>query len=178
MLEETFGASYLAALLITAIIPPILMPMAIPLWARLLGRMHVVEYRAIHSWFFVVVAICFLVGTLAVQYWLLVVGAVILGVAWGGGVLAWNLGHQHFAPPEEDSQYMSVHVVLTGVRGIIAPYLGVALYEALRPSGQEAWVFGVAALITSVGAVGFLVLRSRDRMQHVIPEHQSRQEAS
>ena len=54
---------------------------------------------------------------------------------------------------------MSVHVVLTGVRGIIAPYLGVTLYEVLRPGGLEAWVFGVAALITGIGSLGFVILR-------------------
>ena len=75
-----------------------------------------------------------------------------------GGVLAWNLGHQHFAKPEQDTEYMSVHVVLTGVRGAFAPYLGVALYEILKPSGQESWVFGVAAVLSSVGAIGFLIL--------------------
>ena len=53
---------------------------------------------------------------------------------------------------------MSVHVVLTGVRGAFAPYLGVALYEMLKPSGQESWVFGIAAALSSVGAIGFLIL--------------------
>ena len=170
VLDETFGASYLAALMITAIIPPVLMPVAIPLWARLLGRMHAVLYRAIHSWVFVLAALCFLAGTLSGQYWVMVVGAVVLGFGWGGGVLAWNLGHQHFAPPEEDAQYMSVHVALTGVRGIIAPYLGVTLYEALRPGAHDAWVFGIAALITGTGAMGFVVLRRLDRALHVVPD--------
>ena len=169
VLDERFDASYFEALLVTAIIPPILMPLAIPMWARLLGRMHVIQYRAIHSWLFVVAALCFLVGTLTLQYWVVVLGSVVLGIAWGGGVLAWNLGHQHFAPPEEDAQYMSVHVVLTGVRGIIAPYLGVTLYEVLRPEGMEAWVFGVAALITGIGSLGFVILQKREHLTNAPP---------
>ena len=158
ILISRFDASYLESLLVTAIIPPILMPLAIPMWAKLLGGMHVISYRAIHSWVFVVAGLCFLTGSVLTQYWIIVAGSAVLGIGWAGGVLAWNLGHQHFAKPEQDTEYMSVHVVLTGVRGAFAPYLGVGLYEMLKPSGQESWVFGVAALLSTVGALGFLLL--------------------
>ena len=70
-------------------------------------------------------------------------------------------------------RYMSVHVVLTGVRGILAPYLGVTLYEVLRPEGLEAWVFGVAALITGIGSFGFVILRRRERLSGAPPSDQS-----
>ncbi len=158
ILISRFDATYLESLLVTAIIPPILMPLAIPMWAKLLSGMHVISYRAIHSWIFVVAGSCFLVGSVFTEYWIIVMGSAVLGIGWAGGVLAWNLGHQHFAKPERDTEYMSVHVVLTGVRGAIAPYLGVALYEMLKPNGHESWVFGVAALLSSIGAIGFLIL--------------------
>jgi len=53
---------------------------------------------------------------------------VIIGVSNGGGNLAWNLGHNDFAPPDRAADYMGVHVMLTGLRGCIAPFLGSWLY--------------------------------------------------
>jgi hypothetical protein len=166
VLTEQFETSYLLGILITGIIPLALMPMVIPAWARLLGRLHVIAFRALHSWLFVITGLLFLVGTTLDLFPLIVLGAICMGIAFGGGVLAWNLGHQHFAPAHQDALYMSVHVTLTGVRGIIGPYLGVLIYEGLRPSGHGGWVFGVSMLLTTVGAIGFMLLnRSRHRRQ-------------
>ena len=159
VLTERFDASYLEGILVTGIIPLILMPLVIPAWARLLARMHVISFRAIHSWLFVLTGLLFLGGTIFGIFSLIVLGSICMGIAFGGGVLAWNLGHQHFARPEQDSLYMSVHVTLTGVRGIIGPYLGVFVYEWLRPGGHGGWVFGCSAVLTTLGAIGFVLLR-------------------
>ena len=42
--------------------------------------------------------------------------------------LAWQLGHNDFARPDQLSAYMGVHVTLTGIRGATAPFLGMFLY--------------------------------------------------
>jgi hypothetical protein len=58
---------------------------------------------------------------------------------------------------------MGVHVTLTGVRGLITPFIGVAVYEALevvRP-GAGSWVFALCAGLTIAGGVGFLLLSRR-----------------
>lgn len=159
ILTEQFDASYLEGILVITIIPLVLMPLAIPGWARLLARMHVISFRAIHSWLFVVTGLLFLAGSTLEAFPLIVLGSIVMGIAFGGGVLAWNLGHQHFARPEQDSLYMSVHVTLTGVRGIIGPYLGVLVYELLRPSGHGGFVFACSAGLTTLGALGFVLLR-------------------
>jgi MFS family permease len=159
ILNEQFDASYLEGILVTTIIPLVLMPLVIPGWARLLARMHVISFRAIHSWLFVVTGLLFFAGSTLGIVPLIVLGSVVMGIAFGGGVLAWNLGHQHFARPEQDSLYMSVHVTLTGVRGIIGPYLGVLAYEWLSSDGNGGWVFACSALLTTMGAIGFVLLR-------------------
>ena len=84
-------------------------------------------------------------------------------IGFGGGVLAWNLGHHDFAPPETSSQYMGVHVTLTGIRGLLAPLLGVAAYEFLMKNGYEtgAGVFLLAVALGILGATGFLLLGRR-----------------
>jgi hypothetical protein len=43
--------------------------------------------------------------------------------------LTWNIGSSWFCPPEEAGNYQSVHLVLTGLRSLFAPLLGIALYE-------------------------------------------------
>ncbi|MCX7065941.1 MAG: hypothetical protein NT024_15565, partial [Proteobacteria bacterium] len=56
------------------------------------------------------------------------VGRLVNGIVNGGGSLAWQLGHNDFAPREQVAAYMGIHVTLTGVRGAFAPFLGMAMY--------------------------------------------------
>jgi MFS family permease len=139
-----------------------MMPFMIPLWARLLDRVHVVQFRAIHSWAFVLAAF---LTALAVQFhseWLLYVSAALTGMGFGGGVLAWNLGHLDFAPRGMESQYMGVHATLNGVRGILGPFLAVGLYEwltAIAPGRNLGAIsFWLCAVITLLGGLGFVRL--------------------
>ena len=59
---------------------------------------------------------------------LLGAGRFILGLARGGGSLAWNLGHNDFASQKLLAAYMGAHVTLTGIRGAVAPFVGILLY--------------------------------------------------
>ncbi|MBK7405505.1 MAG: MFS transporter [Phycisphaerales bacterium] len=163
LLRDEFHMEYLGGIKLTSSIPLAMMPISIPLWARLLDRVHVIQFRRFHSWFFVVAAA---VSTLAVHRqtaWLLTISAVVQGLAYGGGALAWNLGHLDFAPAHRASAYMGVHVTLTGVRGLIAPFLSVGLYELLlnRAPHASTWAFGACFVFCAIGAVGFQVLARR-----------------
>jgi hypothetical protein len=160
-LKERFGADYTRGIMVVSTIPMLVMPLAIPIWARLLARVHVVRFRAIHSWVFVVAQSVVLLAVVTDTFWLLGISAALLGVGFGGGTLAWNLGHLDFAPPSHKAtQYMAVHVTLTGVRGIIAPLLAVTIYqylEAVRP-GSGAWVFAFSVVLCAAGGIGFYLL--------------------
>jgi hypothetical protein len=59
--------------------------------------------------------------------------------------LTWNIGSSWFCPPEEAGNYQSVHLVLTGLRSLFAPLIGIAMYEA--------WGF-MATFIISVILLG------------------------
>jgi hypothetical protein len=160
MLRDVFGYGYLEGILIMATIPIAMMPVSIPFWSRILDRRHIVQFRVIHSWAFVITTVCVVIAALTRQPAFLWMAAVMKGVAFGGGVLGWNLGHHDFATPEQSSQYMGVHVSLTGVRGLIGPPAAVGLYELLdmwRP-GAGAWVFVVCLAISTAGAIGFALL--------------------
>ncbi len=160
VLQDRFHLNYWPSILITSAIPDLIMPVAIPLWARLLNRRHVVAFRAIHAWSYVTASTLMLLACVTGHAWLLYVTALVTGIADSGGVLAWNLGHNDFAKDHNASHYMGVHVTLTGIRGLIAPFLGVGIYQMLehwRP-GSGVWTFLPCLMLNMTGAVGFVMM--------------------
>lgn len=155
-LSTRFSTDYLLSIAIVSSIPIITMPLAVGLWSRLLDRVHVVRFRAVHSWAFVVSNLMLLIGIALASMPIVIVAAVVRGVGYAGGVLAWNLGHHDFAPPGESGQYMGTHVTLTGIRGLCAPLLGVFLWQWL---GWPA--FALPLMLSLAGALGFLALARR-----------------
>lgn len=161
VLKDQFNFDAAASALIVTTIPLICMPIAIPLWARLLDRAHVVKFRSIHSWMFVASTCIIMLAMIFHRPELLYLGAVIQGFAYGGGTLAWNMGHHDFAPANQTSQYMAAHLTLNGVRGTFGPFAAVALFEALKLKGLDAAsiVLGLIFITTLCGALGFVHLR-------------------
>jgi hypothetical protein len=81
----------------------------------------------------------------------------VLGIAIGGGMLGWNLGHNDFAPEERVGDYLGLHVSLTGLRGLIAPLIGVWCYgmlEAVEP-GLGRWSLLLPLTVTAAGSIAF-----------------------
>jgi len=173
ILREEFGFGYLEGILVTSSIPMGLMPLTIPLWARLLDHTHIIRFRTIHCWAFLVNLALLLVGVATEQAWLVFVAAAAKGVAFAGGVLAWNLGHLDFAPPGRESEYMGVHVTLTGVRGALAPMLGVGVYTLAGSAGfpidPSPWTLSICLVIAATGTAAFFALAAdpavRDRIR-------------
>ena len=161
-LADEFNVTYASGILISTVLPLLFMILAIPFWSRRLERMHVIQFRAIHVWVFASASALTLSGVMLHQIALLYLASMCLGIGFGGGVLAWNLGHQHFAPPDRDAEYMGVHITLTGVRGIIGPILGVQLYGMLAGSVTQTAALSVCfaiCLATNItGAIGFVLL--------------------
>ncbi|HTO56144.1 MAG TPA: MFS transporter, partial [Pseudomonadales bacterium] len=128
LVSKQLGASYFVSIGIVMIIPFAMNVLTLPLWGRYLDRVHVAEFRARQNalWTFGVLVMFWgaLTGSLA---WL-AAGRVVNGIVGGGGSLAWQLGHNDFAPRDQLAAYMGIHVTLTGVRGAFAPFLGMALY--------------------------------------------------
>jgi hypothetical protein len=166
-LKDHFELQWTQSMLLTRVIPILIPVLVVPMWGRLLDRMHIVRFRSYHSWVFVLanalIAISFLTESLVVLY----ASRVVLGVAFGGGLLAWELGHHDFARREEAASYMAIHVTLTGVRGIFAPFVGTWMYASLDPRwfglsadgpGLGPWTFFVLAALSVWGAWMFVSL--------------------
>jgi MFS family permease len=60
--------------------------------------------------------------------YMLVAAYFIYGLFTGSMTLLWNIGSTYFAAPSEGGRYHSIHLSLTGIRGLISPALGVVIY--------------------------------------------------
>lgn len=158
ILSDHMLVSQFEQLLITSAIPLLVMPLAIPLWARMLDSRHIIHYRAKQSWAATAMIVAILVAVTTHTYWMLWPAAVLYGVAQAGGMLGWNLGHHDFAPPERAAEYMSVHMTLTGIRGLMMPVFGVALYQLLETAspGAGPWVMVVPLMLNLAACIGFV----------------------
>lgn len=161
------GMNYTESMVLTRVIPIIVPMLVVNLWGRLLDRMHIVRFRSYHSWVFVVanllMAVAFITNNLSMLY----ASRVVLGIAFGGGLLAWELGHHDFAKREDAAAYMGIHVTLTGIRGIFAPFLGTFIFmpHSLAAFGVDyeypgmgAWTFVLLAAISALGGLLFVRL--------------------
>lgn len=166
-IKDVFGSNYTASLLLTQTLPVIVPVVVIPLWAPLLDRLHIVRFRSWHSWVFVLANVLMFAAFRLENEPLLYASRIVLGVATGGGMLAWELGHHDFARREQATIYMGVHVFLTGVRGVFSPFLGTMLYAgAVVAIGDSSvgvpalgsWTFLVLAAMSATGAMMFIAL--------------------
>ncbi|MFN2334942.1 MAG: hypothetical protein ABR550_11015 [Wenzhouxiangellaceae bacterium] len=170
LLTEQLGVSRLSQVLITTTIPLIAVAILTPIWARRLDQVHILDYRARHSWSFVLAIGMFVPGAIFGQIWLFWLGALALGAAFAGGKLGWNLGHNDFASDSRSTLYMGIHVSLTGVRGLLAPLAGVGLYQWLETTapGNGRYVLLLPFALTLAGALVFVQL-ARLRRRETAP---------
>jgi hypothetical protein len=174
LVSHQLEASYTTSISLTLAIPLGFSLLTLPLWAAYLDRVHISEFRARHSWIWVVAQAVTWYGAIQGSLLWIGLGRLLLGMGRGGGALAWQLGHNDFAKPENVGLYMGVHVTLTGVRGAFAPFLGMLLYVGwasaelpvlgLRIPGFEGLgghTIGVACLVGALGALGYWQLHRR-----------------
>lgn len=148
------GFDYLATSLIMTFIPSIMAWFAIPYWSRYFDRVGVLRFRVTNSifWFssFVGVTLALIVFQIRPQtLWppvlILLAARVCMGIGNGGGIIAWSLGHMHFAPKNQVDLYMSIHVGLTGLRALTMPGLSLLLNTLI----------GNYSFLAAIGLSGF-----------------------
>ncbi|MGI9309008.1 MAG: MFS transporter, partial [Gammaproteobacteria bacterium] len=148
IMAEQLGLGVFQQILITASIPIVTIPLSVSFWGRRLDRMHIVRFRAYHAWVYVLAIAILASGAISGLTPLLWLGAAVLGTGLAGGRLGWNLGHNDFAPAYLATHYMGLHVTLTGIRGLFAPFIGVLFYhwlELIQPGyGRHALLLPLA----------------------------------
>jgi MFS family permease len=166
VINDHFSLSRVHQVIITSSIPLLILCVSIPVWARVLDSRHIFAFRAVHSWFFAATAAIFAAAAISKTAWLLWLGSVLLGAAYAGGHLGWNLGHNDFSDDANSTQYMAIHVTLTGIRGLIMPVAGVGFYQFLGSISPDLgpWSMLLPCLLTLLGSVYFLQMqRARAR---------------
>jgi hypothetical protein len=153
LMNDQLGLDRLTQVLTVSSLPVLVLCFTVRYWAKLLDRRHIVSYRAVHSWSFVAANASFTTALISGVPSLLWVGSLLLGVAWGGGHLGWNLGHNDFADDGDSSLYMATHVWQTGVRGLLMPVLGVVFIQYLESlsAGRGAYALLLPLGLTLLG---------------------------
>jgi hypothetical protein len=141
-------------------LPRLLMLGSLRRWGRLFDRLGVIRFRVINVVFWTATLAFGLAATLVtvqgetigpghlpLAVVLFSLRAIMYGLAIGGAALAWNLGHLHFAPPEQAEVYMGIHVFLAGVRGLVAPLLGMWLWNTI---GWPVWLIAIGVSLGSL----------------------------
>ena len=192
VLTKVLGLTYTASNTLLDLIPRAVMILMLPVWARMFDRVGVLRFRKSNSlcWcgsmLFCGLGAMFalrynpgghmlssrpIVGVNATFIWAMAaygVGRIFEGLALSGGAIAWNIGHLHFADDEKAELYMGIHVSLTGLRGLIAPFVGTLIYEYFG-----AVVFLLGLIVSWVGYVIFARLAAEERVRaHTSPASQ------
>ena len=147
--------------------------LSLPFWGPYLDRVHVARFRARSGWIWVAAQLLVWVGAVTGSLATVALGRCGVGLARGGGMVAWQIGHNDFTTPERAHLYMGVHVTLTGLRGLLAPFVGMFLFlGALGAPSESAMggpaasglgdaLFLIAALLSASSTLGFAALARR-----------------
>jgi MFS family permease len=149
MLKLTYTGNFIAKGIISQL--PILL--LSPYLGKWHDKLHPFRFISVFFGLLAFFPALFIASALFLQVRWLAVALVYLayimyGFAMAGVNIAWNMGSIYFAGDEDASMYQSVHVTMTGIRGVIAPLLGLLLLKTLG-------IISVFAV-----AVGFLVTAS------------------
>lgn len=156
---QRLNYSYFWSSALLDLLPNLVMLFSIPFWARLFDQDGVVRFRVINSSIWTASAVFAAVGLALLSVgglvWLalalLWASRVCNGLGRGGGSIAWNLGHLHFSSRSDADLYMGIHVGLTGIRGILMPFVAWWLYERVG--------FGVLIVASILGAISIELFR-------------------
>ncbi len=132
-------------LLILGIIPSATKLLLNGLIARLYDRLPVVVVRIVMNVFLTTGLFLFF---RAESLWLLGLASLMMNVSFAAAPYIWNLWVTRIAPPGESARYMSVHVFLAGIRGVIGPMVGFAFIQtrSLREVGDVSGLLGLIAI--------------------------------
>ncbi len=167
-LTRSIRYEYFLSIFLSTALPLLLATLVMPIWAKHLDRVHISRFRVRQGWFWMAAQGCNWFGAMTGSLAVIALARSIIGIVRGGGMLAWQLGHNDFADRRMVAVYMGIHVTLTGVRGSIAPFLGIILLTgwsdrrlpligATLPGfeGIGHHVFLVTTALAAIATIGF-----------------------
>ncbi|MEM0965874.1 MAG: MFS transporter [Verrucomicrobiota bacterium] len=121
---------------ITVVVFAIARILGLKVFGYIFERMNFLIYRTLINLFLFLAILLYFNSS---NLWIIGLGSALFGLAMGGGNLAWNLWVTRIAPDDKVTEYMSVHMSLTGVRGIAAPIIGYSLLPII-PLSVLSWI--------------------------------------
>lgn len=131
--------------LLTLVIPNSARLLLSPVWGRLFDRMNFFGLRIVLNLGFALGIATFFTSNSTAG---LITAAIIYGVSNAGGDVAWGLWVTKFAPAEHVAEYMAVHTFMTGIRGVLAPFVAFQVVQHFSPQFMG-WISGAMILIAS-----------------------------
>ncbi len=166
-LKEEFHATHQEATAVINTVPMLTISITLPLWGWVLDRSNPLVMRAITTGVWSVTPLLLLYATTMHG----VYGAqLIQGLVWSGSTLIWWLGVNYFARAHEVANLMSLHQTLTGVRGVLTPFIGIWLGHLV--GYRLSMVFWFALM-----AIGFLIMVDEVRREMKLGKLRSFSEA-
>lgn len=126
---------------LTSVVPMVFKLLSAWPWGILFDKVSFIAVRTLLNALFALSILVFFIGSSYAWWW---AGAALLGLAYGGGNVVWNLWVTKLAPGDRVAEYMSVHTFLTGLRGLVAPVIAFRV-TGLLTIEHMAWI--CAALI-------------------------------
>ncbi len=151
------NASYEEAILAVTVIPQAVMLLTFAFWGRQIDRYGVIRIRFLLN---ILPTINLLIFYFADDLTWIYIASVLQGLSMSGAQLSWQLCVMEFAPKHEVGLYMGVHTMLTGVRGLIAPFVGAYLIGGAGI--HNTFLVGFMLMLTST-VMMIRFAKSRDR---------------
>ncbi len=152
------GARWWEISIMTGLLHPVFMALFIRPWGAFLDRLgNPILQRAVICFVFALHPLSFTFADSVPWAYLCYA---IYGFITAGASLNWTLGSLAFGTPEQATAYSSIHTMLTGVRGVIAPWIGTFL--VLTIGLHSTFVLASAFMILSGILLFGLHFRTRD----------------
>lgn len=145
--EYGIMASNRDVVICTVAIPSVVRMAMTPLWGYVFDRVNFFAVRAAANVSFVLsIATFFFAETIVALY----IASMFFGIALAGARVNWSLWVTKFAPLDQESNYMSIHGFLTGVRGLGAPFMGFYLIQVFSIQDTAAMSIGLILFATTL----------------------------
>lgn len=156
--EYGINASNIAITIVNVVIPGLSMTLSTKIWGIIFDRIHFIKTRLLINACFI---LSYLIFFSTQNITVLAISQAINGFAVAGGMIAWTLWVTKIAPEKKVTAYMSSHVSISGIRGIIAPSIAYALLAKYPP--QVVGYTGALLMLISCGM--FAILWKDKRIQ-------------